>query len=182
MRSRAWIAALLVAGVSACGSNDDRFELRTPGTENRVIIRELPGSAEVRRGKPPREEVAVIRGWADALRAGHVAEAARFFALPTEVSPDGQNALHLEDRGDVMKFNRRLPCGARLIATERGDDSLVIATFRLTERPGRGSCGQGVGEPAATAFLIEDQRIARWLRVAVPERHRQRPPADRDKS
>jgi hypothetical protein len=174
MRSAAWIASLLVVGLSGCGSaGDDRFELRTPRGNRSVDVREVPGSAEIRRGKPTRSEVAVIRGWADALRAGHVAEASQFFAVPVEVF-DGEHPLRaLPDRSAVMEFNRGLPCGARLVATERGVDSLVVATFRLTERPGRGTCEDGVGTSAATAFLIQDRRIARWLRVPVPAAPRQ---------
>ena len=172
MRSLAWIAALLVVGgVSACGTtDDDRFDLRTPGAERRANapqVREVPGSAKIRRGKPTRDEVAVIRGWSDALRAGHVKQASRFFALPVQVFDGATPRRSLEDRDEVMRFNRGLPCGARLVATERGDDSFVIATFRLTERPG-GKCGEGVGEPAATAFLIRGHRITQWLRVQVP--------------
>jgi hypothetical protein len=41
----------------------------------------------------------------------------------------------------------------------------VTATFRLTERPGPGSCGEGTGELAQTAFEIEDGKIAEWRRV-----------------
>jgi hypothetical protein len=176
MRSLAWIAALLVVGgVSACGTtDDDRFDLRTPGAERRANaprVREVPGSAKIRHGKPTRNEVAVIRGWSDALRAGHVEQASRFFALPVQVSDGVTPRRSLEDRDAVMRFNRGLPCGARLVATERGDDSFVIATFRLTERPGR-KC-DGVGEPAATAFLIRGHRITQWLRVQVPAAQQQ---------
>ena len=40
-----------------------------------------------------------------------------------------------------------------------------VATFRLTERPGPGVCGQGTGETAQTAFVIEDGEIVEWRRV-----------------
>jgi hypothetical protein len=80
--------------------------------------------------------------------------------------------LSLQTRAAVEAFNRALPCGARLLATERGQRSLVIATFRLTERPGRGRCDTGTGDLARTAFLIRDGRIVEWLRVPDP------PPAD----
>jgi hypothetical protein len=161
-------AALLAIGLGACGSSpDERFERRTPGADRTVPrVRELPGSAQPR--EPTRAEVAVIRAWSDALRAGHVAEASRFFAVPAEVF-DGVNPRRpLLDRDAVEQFNRGLPCGAKLVATERGEGSFVIGTFRLTERPGRGRCGEGVDEPAATAFLIRKGRIAAWLRVPVP--------------
>jgi hypothetical protein len=42
----------------------------------------------------------------------------------------------------------------------------VVATFRLTERPGEGVCGTGVGHTARTAFRIRHGRISEWLRVA----------------
>jgi hypothetical protein len=169
MRSRAWIAALLALGVVACGSSDDdRFSLRTPGTD-RPAARGAASEAapKERRGAPTKAENAVIRGWADALRAGHVAEAARRFAVPAVVA-NGGPLLSLQSRAAVEQFNRGLPCGARLLETERGEDSFVIATFRLTERPGRGSCETGTGALARTAFLIREGRIAQWVRVADP--------------
>jgi hypothetical protein len=161
--------ALLALGLASCGSSaDDRFELRTPGTDDvELRVREVEGSAKQRRGKPTRAEVAVIRGWSDALRAGHVADAARFFQVPANVDDGVRGRRELPDRAAIEAFNRGLACGERLLSTRRGDGAFVIGTFRLTERPGRGTC-VGVGEPAATAFLIRGGRIAAWLRVPVP--------------
>ncbi len=152
----AWIAPLLVVGVCACGSGGDDEERR-------------------RAGPPPvtREEVAVIRGWSDALRAGRVREASRYFDIPALVSNPAP-VFRLVDRDAVRQFNRGLPCGAVLVGTERGTNTLVIATFRLTERPGRGSCGTGTGAFARTAFLIRRGLIVQWLRMADPGA----PPAD----
>ena len=167
----AWIAPLLLAlGLSACGSmsDEERFSLTTPGTDD-LVVREVDGSAKPRRGKPGRGEVRVIRGWADALRTGHVKEAARFFAVPATVL-DGVNPIRqLEDLADVRDFNRGLPCGARLVETARAEGALVIATFRLTERTGPGAqpCG-GAGNLAATKFLIENGHIVQWLRAPDP--------------
>jgi hypothetical protein len=171
MRGLALIVPLLAAlGLAACGTSDsERFSLRTPGTDE-PVVREIEGSEKIRRGKPTRTEVAVIRGWADALRAGHVNEASRFFAIPAMVA-DGTNPLRrLGNRKAVRNFNLGLPCGAVLVATERGQGSFVIATFKLTERPGprRGTCGTGVDRLAATAFLIERRHIVRWLRAPDP--------------
>ena len=39
----------------------------------------------------------------------------------------------------------------------------------LTERPGRGKCGTGVGNEAYTAFLIRRHKIVQWRRVVKPE-------------
>ena len=85
MRRRVWIAPLIALGLGACGTSDsERFSLTTPGTDDRVV-RQIEGSETPRRGKPTRDEVSVIRGWADALRAGRVNRAANFFAVPTVV-------------------------------------------------------------------------------------------------
>jgi hypothetical protein len=170
MRGRGLACVLLLGlGAAACGgqSDSERSRVTTPGTDD-PIVREIEGSAKPRRGRPTAQEVSVIRGWADALRAGHVAEASRFFAIPTAVA-DGTNPLRrLPDRHSVRAFNAGLPCGARLVKTERAQDSLVVATFMLTERPGRGECGSGVDHLAATAFLIEKHHIVQWLRAADP--------------
>jgi hypothetical protein len=169
MRRLAWIAPLLALGLGACGSADDaeRFSLTTPGTDD-LVVREIEGSETPRTGKPTRDEVSVIRGWADALRAGHVRQAAGFFAVPTIVF-DGTNAQRtLPNMTAVRNFNRGLPCGAKLVRTMRGEGSFVVATFRLTERPGPGSCEGGVGRLAYTAFLIEDRHIVQWLRQPDP--------------
>jgi hypothetical protein len=166
---RSWIASLLLLGLAGCGgmSDSERFSLTTPGTDD-VVVREIEGSETPRRGKPTREEVSVIRGWADALRSGNVKRAARFFAVPTIVL-DGTNPQRtLPTMKAVRNFNRGLPCGARLVKTTRGRGSFVVATFRLTERPGPGRCDGGVGQLADTAFLIENRHIVQWLRQPDP--------------
>jgi hypothetical protein len=168
MRRLAWVVPLLAVGFGGCGgvSDSDRFKLRTPGTE-KTVVREIDGSQKIRTGKPTKTEVQVIRGWADALRAGHVGAAAGYFALPVLVA-DGVSPLHsLKKRADVVDFNKTLPCGARLVDTKRGESSFVIARFKLTERPGSGQCGSRVGNNAYTAFLIERHRIVQW-RSALP--------------
>jgi hypothetical protein len=171
VRGLSWIVPLLAVGVTACGSSDsDRFKLRTPGTDD-PVVREIQGSEKIPRGKPTAKENSVIRGWADALRAGHVDAASTFFAIPSFVLNGPPGVLRLGDRDAVKSFNRALPCGAKLVGTARGKGSLgsfVIATFKLTERPGPGSCGTGVDHLAATAFLIEGRRIVRWYRAPDP--------------
>jgi hypothetical protein len=171
MRRVAWIAPLVAVGAAAggCGTSDaDRFSLRTPGSDD-VVVREIDaGVPKVRHGKPTRSEVRVIRGWADALRAGHVKEASRFFAVPVKVL-DGTNPLRtLDDHAAVVDFNRRLPCGAKVVGTKRGQNSLVLTTFELTERPGPGTCNGDVGALAAVGFLIEKRHIVQWLRGPDP--------------
>ena len=43
----------------------------------------------------------------------------------------------------------------------------TTATFRLTERPGPGTCGPGTGESAKTSFVIRDGKIVEWRRVGT---------------
>ena len=156
--------ALLLAGLafasSACGS--DRKHAKTPRPPQRAAT---PAPPEP---KPAaKDDIAVITGWADALRRGDVERAVRYFAIPSVVS-NGTPPIRLTSRADIRFFNRTLPCGGKVVRTE-DTGAFVVATFRLTERPGRGRCGSGVGNEASTAFLIRRHRIVQWRRVIEPE-------------
>jgi limonene-1,2-epoxide hydrolase len=145
------VLALLLAG---CGGSDHKQSGTTPKRDTAAPVRSAT-----------REQVRVIRGWVDALRAGHVDAAARFFAVPAIVQNDSP-VIRLGTRAQVRAFNAALPCGARLVKTfvyRR----YVAATFVLTERPG-GTCGNGTGRLAATAFLIRHGKIEEWQRVPLP--------------
>ena len=72
--------------------------------------------------------------------------------------------LRIRSTDDAVAFNESLPCGAELVRAE-GEGEIVIATFRLTERPGPGTCGDGTGQLAQTAFEIDDGEIVEWRRV-----------------
>ncbi|HEX2411717.1 MAG TPA: hypothetical protein VHJ39_11165 [Solirubrobacteraceae bacterium] len=164
MSRLAW--TLLVAALAGCGTTDsDRFDLRTPGSAQ-PVVRE-PAEPD----KPSAQEVGVIRRWSDSLRAGKVGVASAIFAVPAYVY-DGTNPQlrTLPNRQAVRQFNAGLTCGAKLVRTQRGQGSYVVGTFRLTERPGPGRCGSGVGNLASTAFVIEERHIVRWLRVPNPSR------------
>lgn len=113
-------------------------------------------------GSATNTSVSVIRGWAQALKAGNVSRAASYFALPAIVQ-NGTPPLRITTRREARDFNELLPCGALLIATAR-HGAYVDATFRLTNRVG-GDCGTGIGAIARTAFLIRDGKIAEWLRL-----------------
>jgi hypothetical protein len=151
-----------VLALAACGggdgADDDRLTLTTPGVEEQ---RAAPPD-------PVREvdeaDVRVVRAWADTLRRGDVRGAARYFALPSVVA-NGTRPIKLETRAEVRFFNRTLPCGAKVIGTEARTKGFFIATFRLTERPGLGSCGSGTGQTARAAFRVRDKLITDWLRV-----------------
>ncbi len=142
------IAALLtvsVALLAGCGS---------PGKESGTT--NIPGGASA-------GDVQVIKRWADELRAGNVIAASERFALPSIVQ-NGTGPFRLTNRRQVEAFNQSLPCGARLTAATPSG-RYTIATFVLTERPGEGECGKGVGEQAKTAFVVQDGLITQWRRV-----------------
>jgi hypothetical protein len=146
MRTGRATTVLLIAAVGACGCG---------GGDN---------AKSPARPKAEPDAAAVIRNWADTLRRGDVRGAAELFALPSIVS-NGTPAVELHTRADARLFNASLPCGARLIRTSSAG-RFTTATFRLTERPGPGSCGSGVGLTARTAFVISGGRIREWRRVA----------------
>ena len=145
MRSVASLGAALV--VASCGGDGEERK-RQPDPAPQV------DAADVR----------VVRGWADTLRRGDVRGAARYFALPSTVS-NGTAPIRLATRPAIRFFNRTLPCGAKVIGAEPAANGFFIVTFRLTERPGPGSCGSGTGETARTAFRVRDDLITAWLRV-----------------
>jgi hypothetical protein len=156
VRAAVAIALIGVIGVAGCGGGDG-------GDSD-----EVPGGADA-------EAVKVIKDWADALRGGDLEAAADHFHLPS-VAQNATAPITLRTRRQVLAFNASLPCGAELTEAET-HGGFTIATFELTERPGEGQCGSGVGEIAKTAFLIEDGLIARWIRV-VDEEDVAPPPAE----
>ncbi len=149
------VLAAAVVALSACGGSEEPEPAPDPSEAQAT---EIPGDADP-------DDVRVIDQWATALREGDVSGAAQFFAIPS-VAENGPIVVRIRNLGDARLFNASLPCGAELVrATAEGD--FTIATFRLTERPGAGTCGSGTGATAQTAFVIESSKIAEWRRVGV---------------
>jgi len=144
----------LVVALSGCGGSSDTSGQDSVG--NRAA--KVSGDADP-------TDVKVIEGWVDTLRRGDVEGAASYFAIPS-VAQNGPELIRIRSTKDAVLFNRTLPCGARLVEAE-STGKFTTATFRLTERPGPGACGPGVGTTAQTAFVIENGKIAEWSRVAV---------------
>jgi hypothetical protein len=170
---RVWLAAVGLAMVlSACGAEaPSRFDLVTPGAHTGAPLAPTPiptptPTPQAKTKPVSKSDKAVIKGWSDSLRHGHVKAATRYFAVPTLISNGDPGWISLKSRSDVHEFNRTLPCGAKLLKTRRSVDGFVVGVFRLTERPGAGECGTGTGNLAAVAFLIEKKHITRWVRVA----------------
>lgn len=151
-------AALASALIAFAGCEREEPDLSAaPDAGSTVPETPIPGDADP-------AAAAVIDSWATTLSRGDAAAAARLFAIPS-VAENGPASIRIRDAADARVFNASLPCGARLTkATQTG--AIVIATFKLSERPGPGSCGAGTGQTARTAFVIEDGKIVAWRRVA----------------
>jgi hypothetical protein len=158
------LALTVALGAAGCGGSDDKPPPAKPPPAKPHLGAHAARAADVR----------VIRGWVDTLRAGDEAAAARYFAVPTLVE-NGTPLIRLRTHAQVVLFNRALPCGAKLERTF-ALGRYVAATFLLTDRPG-GSCGNGKGQEAATAFVIRGGKIVEWRRVPLPSEHGAPPPA-----
>lgn len=110
-------------------------------------------------------DVKVIDGWVTALRHGNVDAASKYFAIPS-TAQNGSILARIRNFDDARRFNESLPCGARLVRADSAGE-FTTATFRLTERPGPGVCGPGVGGVAKTSFVIRDGKIVQWRRVGA---------------
>ena len=165
LRARPLLSLLLCFGlialpIAGCGGGGD-------GTSSNGGTASTPtqGAAPRIAGDADPGDVRVIDAWVTALRRGNVDAAARYFAIPS-VAENGV-LIHIRSLDDARLFNESLPCGARLIRAETAGD-FTTATFRLTERPGPGLCGNGAGQTAKTSFVIRDGKIAEWRRVGLP--------------
>lgn len=144
--SAALAAAIATMLLAACGGSDAET----------TTVSEVPGGADP-------EKVEVIVGWAEAESSGDNEAAAEYFAIPS-LAQNGVT-VRIESVSDAERFSASLPCGAILEeATE--EDEYVIATFRLGEKANSNACGDGAGQTARTAFLIEEGKIVEWRRVA----------------
>lgn len=119
---------------------------------------------------PLAREIAVVKGWSNALRRGEVARAARYFALPSAFVNGGAGSslevVTIRTRHQALVINESLPCGATFLSAERRGRYLDVL-FRLGARrgPGGGSCGSGTESSARTDFLIAHGKIVEWLRA-----------------
>jgi hypothetical protein len=195
-RCRVLIVALVAAALGGCGSGSGQTAAGAHAAAGRPpspAAPQVPSSPSSPGGQatpPPRPrgtitlptpgptgiaaaagDVAVIRGWSDALRRGDVRQAAGFFALPSEmingVDAGGQvPVIRIQTAFQARLANAALPCGAVLISTDQRG-KYVNALFRLTGRPGPGGAGciPGVGQTARTNFVIKDGRIVEWIRA-----------------
>jgi hypothetical protein len=177
-------AALLLVLLAGCGGGDrpttpttvtERAQA-TPPTTTTPPERPPSGDDAIRRGLllPDRvpirasrpasaAQVRVVRGWLDALRAGHVRAAARSFSLPARFQNFSDLAI-MKTPAQAVAVNRSLPCGAKFLRAGAAGHGFVVYEARLTERPG-GSCGAGVGSIVRGAILIRGGKMVEWYRL-----------------
>lgn len=154
-----WVAALAVAvAVATGGCGAGTSQLLHPGSGH-TSTNASPGV--------PAATLRVIKGWSQALRAGHVAAAARFFQLPSVFYLGSGPPVQLRTLAQAEVVNAALPCGAQFISALPAGRYINVL-FRLTNRAGRGGtggCGSGTGDTARTDFVIRNGRILEWLRA-----------------
>ena len=146
---------------------------RAPAAAMRRSGEDAAGAEAVRHRRRPRRSATRPRrrrrrhqGLDRRAAHGHVKAASRYFALPGVVS-NGTPPIKLDKREDVRLLQplaavRRDVQGGGRHRRVRGRHA------RLTERPGPGECGTGVGNEAFTAFLIRRHKIVQWRRVIEP--------------
>ncbi len=156
---RATVAIVALLLVSGCASTSS-----LPGHRSATPVR-LVGQ-----DGPPADpnQLAVVRAWAAALRAGNIGRAAAYFHLPSLFYNGPTDAITLHSTAEAEAANSTLPCGAVVISGFR-QGRFIDVLFRLTARAGRGggarTCGTGVGQTARTRFLIQNGHILEWLRA-----------------
>lgn len=151
-------AVLMALLLAACGKSD-------------IAKRASSGAAEkVQRGPGVSPSaVAVIEGWTDALRSGHPARAASYWAHPSAMvnGPDASGrftVIRIHDTHDALIADETLSCGATLRGAGR-KGPYVEAAFTLGPRTGPGANSTGCRGPALVDFLIRHGHIERWLRA-----------------
>jgi hypothetical protein len=153
---------LIALAIAGCGGGDGEGASSSDGTASTTGSQGAPRIAD----DADPGDVRVIDAWVTTLRRGNVDAAARYFAIPS-LAENPPLLLHIRSLDDARRFNQLLPCGARLIRAETQGE-FTTATFRLTERPGPGVCGKGVGQTAKTSFVIRNGKIVEWRRVGLP--------------
>jgi hypothetical protein len=154
------LLGIIAVALSGCGSNGRAHTKATAG----------PAQSSTRGPGVPASAVAVIDGWANALRTGHLQQAAGYWAHPSAMVNGVDNAgnlalIQIRTLRDALGADESLPCGATLKRTTR-NGRYVKAVFALGARVGVHSNG-GCSGVAAVDFLIGKGQIERWLRAPL---------------
>jgi hypothetical protein len=156
------VLTILALSLSACGSG-------SPSTAS--SHRRSDGSAATRGSSVSAKAVAVIEGWANALRANMPARAAAYWAHPSVMvnGPNGAGQvtlIHILNTREAKLADETLSCGATLRHTTRSG-KYVQGEFTLSTRTGAGASSTGCSGPASVDFQIQGDHIVRWLRAPV---------------
>jgi hypothetical protein len=175
MRRRQVVLPLVVAAlgltVGACGQDEPAgpdYRLITPPAYAGAppIASATPGKEPVMTPADAKRLRRVLAAWADAVRRGEAAKAARYFSLPAIVYQASYGAVELRSAAVAKAFNQALPCGARLVKT-RADGRYIVGTFTLQDAEGR-TCATP-GEQVRVGFVFGDRRHPRrfteWWQV-----------------
>jgi len=156
--------------ILAAGSLITSVALAACGSSTRHFAPSTSSATRTPQTGVPAASIAVISGWADALRSGREAAAAAFWAHPSVMvngtDEQGQLALTtIHSEREAILADQSLPCGATYQSSIRAGP-YVDALFSLGPRSGVGGVSAGCGGPARVDFLITGGRISRWIRVA----------------
>lgn len=162
--------AALLAATAGCGDDDGGATRTLPAVAPQPPASSAPAPPQPQPAAVPDRPTgpadpaaaAVVRRWSAALRAGRVARAAGYFALPSHVQ-NGTPVVTLQTPEERTVFNATLPCGAVPVRFG-GARGYTIVTFRLTERVG-GDCGGAAGNRARCAIRVRGGRITDWYRL-----------------
>lgn len=182
------VLSLLAAAAAGCGAAHhgatgvaqppvDASGPMMPQTQSRGIDPAiLPPKRIPRHGSDPADPhaVVVIRHWLRALRAGDIARAASYFAIPSRFQ-NGTPVLHLDSATEVLAVNVSFPCGA--VATRfTAAGAFTLVRFRLTERA-NGDCHGAQGHTTGGAIRVAHGHIREWYRLYDPEEEKPGPAA-----
>lgn len=158
------LVLLSVTALSACGGahkNPPASHRVAPANANADLL--IPEHVpRIARGSADPAAVRVIARWLGALRGGHEARAARYWATGAKFQNDSP-VLTIDTPLEKLAIQRSLPCGAK-IRSAGGAKGFVVLLFVLTERPG-GLCRTGAGHTARGAIRVAGGKIVEWYRL-----------------
>ena len=108
---------------------------------------------------------AVVRAWSAALDRNDNETAGRLFADGAQVIQNNR-MTRLPTHAVAVRWNALLPCGGTIVSLEPRGPQLVLAVFKLSERPGH-AC-DAPGQEAAALFEVQKGRIVVWHQTDVP--------------
>ncbi len=106
----------------------------------------------------------VVKAWSAALDRNDNEAAGKLFADGAQIVQDGQ--LTLPTHADAVRWNSLLPCGGEITSLQPRGKQLVVAVFKLNERPGH-RC-DAPGTETAALFEVQHGKIVVWHQTDVP--------------